>query len=96
MSSGPSPPPLAERLDGPADAQAGPDACAPAPAWPENWKVVDNWDRFDTARRSRLDAERRRAPSAAANRREAFVMALLDVRSARIIRAPDFEAPGEF
>ncbi|WP_321960050.1 helix-turn-helix domain-containing protein [Paraburkholderia sp. J7] len=87
-----------------ADALAVPDACAPAsaprrspaPAWPANWQVVENWDRFDAAARSRLEAEMRRAPSAAANRREAFVMASLDVRSARVIHSPEFEAPGEF
>lgn len=87
-----------------ADALAMPDASAPAtppararlPAWPANWEVVENWDRFDAAPRSRLEAEMRRAPSAAANRREAFVMASLDVRSARVIHAPEFEAPGEF
>lgn len=87
-----------------ADALAVPDACtpepapglSPVPAWPENWEIVEDWDRFDTAARSRLEADLRRAPSAVANRREAFVMASLDVRSARVIHLPEFEAPGEF
>lgn len=67
-----------------------------APAWPANWVVVENWDRFDAAQRSQLEADMRRAPSAAANRRDAFVMAPLDVRSARVIHYPEFEDPGEF
>lgn len=93
MDNLPAPPPAA----GP-DARAGHTGRgAPgAPGWPSNWSVVGNWDEFENSARERLEALMRRADSAETNRREAFALAPLNVRSARMIACPEFGETSEF
>ncbi|EUC14795.1 helix-turn-helix domain protein [Burkholderia sp. BT03] len=69
---------------------------SPAAAWPANWSVVDDWDDFERRSRERLDAAMRGADSGEANRREAFVLAPLNVGAARMIACPEFGDASEF
>jgi transcriptional regulator with XRE-family HTH domain len=64
--------------------------------WPAQFAVVKNWSRFEEASRARLEREMRDAPSAEANRRDAFFMNSMDVRGARIVHAPSFEDADDF
>ncbi|WP_321820894.1 MULTISPECIES: helix-turn-helix domain-containing protein [unclassified Burkholderia] len=69
---------------------------APASSWPANWQVVDDWGPIVRSSRERLEAQMQAAKSAEQNRREAFVLAPLDVRSARVAHYPAFGELGEF